>query len=61
MVSQPDTTTASGLLSQGTYVYKERTEIKNQPKVSAKAEFYVNPGGQRLLRPSRDSLRLPMD
>lgn len=55
LVSQPDTTTASGLLSQGTYVYKERTEIKNQPKVSAKAEFYVNPGGQRLLRPSRDS------
>lgn len=44
LVSQPDTTTASGLLSQGTYVYKERTEIKNQPKVSAKAEFYVNPG-----------------
>lgn len=55
LVSQSDTTTASGLLSQGTYVYKERTEIKNQPKVSAKAEFYVNPGGQRLLRPSRDS------
>lgn len=44
LVSQLDTTTASGLLSQGTYVYKERTEIKNQPKVSAKAEFYVNPG-----------------
>ena len=44
LVSQPDTTTASGLLRQGTYVYKERTEIKNQPKVSAKAEFYVNPG-----------------
>ena len=44
LVSQPDTTTASGLLSQGTYVYKERTEIKNQPKVYAKAEFYVNPG-----------------
>ena len=44
LVSQPDTTTASDLPSQGTYVYKERTEIKNQPKVSAKAEFYVNPG-----------------
>lgn len=44
LVSQLDTTTASGLLSQGTYVYKESTEIKNQPKVSAKAEFYVNPG-----------------
>ena len=44
LVSQLDTTTASGLLSQGTYVYKERTEIKNQPKVSAQAEFYVNPG-----------------
>ena len=44
LVSQPDTTTASGLLRQGTYVYKERTEIKNQPQVSAKAEFYVNPG-----------------
>ena len=44
LVSQLDTTTASGLLSQGTYVYKERTEIKNQPKVYAKAEFYVNPG-----------------
>ena len=44
LVSQPATTTASDLPSQGTYVYKERTEIKNQPKVSAKAEFYVNPG-----------------
>ena len=44
LVSQPATTTDSDLLSQGTYVYKERTEIKNQPKVSAKAEFYVNPG-----------------
>ena len=44
LVSQPDTTTASDLPSQGTYVYKERTEIKNQPKVSAKVEFYVNPG-----------------
>ena len=44
LVSQPDTTTASDLPSQGTYVYKERTEIKNQPKVSVKAEFYVNPG-----------------
>ena len=44
LVSQPDTITASDLPSQGTYVYKERTEIKNQPKVSAKAEFYVNPG-----------------
>ena len=44
LVSQPNTTTASDLPSQGTYVYKERTEIKNQPKVSAKAEFYVNPG-----------------
>ena len=44
LVSQPVTTTASDLPSQGTYVYKERTEIKNQPKVSAKAEFYVNPG-----------------
>ena len=44
LVSQPDTTTASDLPSQGTYVYKERIEIKNQPKVSAKAEFYVNPG-----------------
>ena len=44
LVSQPATTTASDLPSQGTYVYKERTEVKNQPKVSAKAEFYVNPG-----------------
>ena len=44
LVSQPATTTDSDLPSQGTYVYKERTEIKNQPKVSAKAEFYVNPG-----------------
>jgi len=44
LVSQPDTSTDSDLPSQGTYVYKERTEIKNQPKVSAKAEFYVNPG-----------------
>ena len=44
LVSQPATTTDSDLLSQGTYVYKERTEVKNQPKVSAKAEFYVNPG-----------------
>ena len=44
LVSQPSTTTDSDLPSQGTYVYKERTEIKNQPKVSAKAEFYVNPG-----------------
>ena len=41
LVSQP-ATTDSDLPSQGTYVYKERTEIKNQPKVSAKAEFYVN-------------------
>ena len=44
LVSTPTTTTDSDLPSQGTYVYKERTEIKNQPKVSAKAEFYVNPG-----------------
>ena len=44
LVSQPATTTDSDLPSQGTYVYKERTEIKNQPKVSSKAEFYVNPG-----------------
>lgn len=44
LVSQPATTTDSDLPSQGTYVYKERTEIKNQSKVSAKAEFYVNPG-----------------
>ena len=44
LVSPPATTTDSDLPSQGTYVYKERTEIKNQPKVSAKAEFYVNPG-----------------
>ena len=44
LASQPVTTTDSDLPSQGTYVYKERTEIKNQPKVSAKAEFYVNPG-----------------
>ena len=44
LVSQPATTTDSDLPSQGTHVYKERTEIKNQPKVSAKAEFYVNPG-----------------
>jgi len=44
LVSQPATTTDSDLPSQGTYVYKERTEIKNQPKVFAKAEFYVNPG-----------------
>ena len=44
LVSQPATTTDSALPSQGTYVYKERTEVKNQPKVSAKAEFYVNPG-----------------
>ena len=44
LASQPATTTASDLPSQGTYVYKERTEVKNQPKVSAKAEFYVNPG-----------------
>ena len=44
LVSAPTATTDSDLPSQGTYVYKERTEIKNQPKVSAKAEFYVNPG-----------------
>ena len=44
LASQPATTTDSDLPSQGTYVYKERTEVKNQPKVSAKAEFYVNPG-----------------
>ena len=44
LVSTPTSTTDSDLPSQGTYVYKERTEIKNQPKVSAKAEFYVNPG-----------------
>ena len=44
LASQPATTTDSDLPSQGTYVYKERTEIKNQPKVSAKAEFYANPG-----------------
>ncbi|WP_455439172.1 LD-carboxypeptidase LdcB/DacB [Streptococcus salivarius] len=44
LASQSATTTDSDLPSQGTYVYKERTEVKNQPKVSAKAEFYVNPG-----------------
>ena len=44
LVSAPTVTTDSDLPSQGTYVYKERTEIKNQPKISAKAEFYVNPG-----------------
>ena len=44
LVSAPTETTDSDLPSQGTYVYKERTEIKNQPKISAKAEFYVNPG-----------------
>ena len=44
LASHPATTTDSDLPSQGTYVYKERTEVKNQPKVSAKAEFYVNPG-----------------
>ena len=44
LASTPTTTTDSDLPSQGTYVYKERTEIKNQPKISAKAEFYVNPG-----------------
>ena len=44
LVSQSATTTDSDLPSQGTYVYKERTEVKNQPKVSAKAEFYANPG-----------------
>ncbi|WP_455467465.1 LD-carboxypeptidase LdcB/DacB [Streptococcus salivarius] len=44
LASQPATTTDSDLPSQGTYVYKERTEVKNQPKVSAKTEFYVNPG-----------------
>ena len=44
LVSTPTATTGSDLPSQGTYVYKERTEIKNEPKVSAKAEFYVNPG-----------------
>ncbi|WP_455446617.1 LD-carboxypeptidase LdcB/DacB [Streptococcus salivarius] len=44
LATQPATTTDSDLPSQGTYVYKERTEVKNQPKVSAKAEFYVNPG-----------------
>ena len=44
LVSAPTATTDSDLPSQGTYVYKERTEIKNQPKISAKAEFYVNPG-----------------
>ena len=44
LVSTPAATTDSDLPSQGTYVYKERTEIKNQPKISAKAEFYVNPG-----------------
>ena len=44
LVSAATATTDSDLPSQGTYVYKERTEIKNQPKVSAKAEFYVNPG-----------------
>ena len=43
-VSAPATTTDSDLPSQGTYVYKERTEVKNQPKVSAKTEFYANPG-----------------
>ena len=44
LVSTPAATTDSDLPSQGTYVYKERTEVKNQPKVFAKAEFYVNPG-----------------
>ncbi|WP_455445134.1 LD-carboxypeptidase LdcB/DacB [Streptococcus salivarius] len=44
LASQPATSTDNDLPSQGTYVYKERTEVKNQPKVSAKAEFYVNPG-----------------
>ena len=44
LVSTPTATTDSDLPSQGTYVYKERTEVKNQPKVSAKAEFYANPG-----------------
>ena len=44
LVSTPTTTTDSDLPSQGTYDYKERTEIKNQPKISAKAEIYVNPG-----------------
>ena len=44
LVSAPATTTDSDLPSQGTYVYKERTEVKNQPKVFAKPEFYVNPG-----------------
>jgi len=44
LASQPATSTDSDLPNQGTYVYKERTEVKNQPKVSAKAEFYVNPG-----------------
>ena len=44
LVSAPATTTDSDLPSQGTYVYKERTEVKNQPRVSAKAEFYANPG-----------------
>ena len=44
LVSAPATTTDSDLPSQGTYVYKERTEVKNQPKVSAKTEFYANPG-----------------
>ena len=39
LVSQPATTTDSDLPSQGTYVYKERTEVKNQPKVSAKLNF----------------------
>ena len=43
LVSAPATTTDSDLPSQGTYVYKERTEVKNQPKVFAKPEFYVNP------------------
>ena len=44
LVSAPATTADSDLPSQGTYVYKERTEVKNQPKVFAKPEFYVNPG-----------------
>ena len=39
LVSQPATTTASDLPSQGTYVYKERTEVKNQPKVLPRLNF----------------------
>ncbi|MEX2783808.1 LD-carboxypeptidase LdcB/DacB [Streptococcus sp. H49] len=36
---------ASGSLpNQGNYVYTKRTEVKNEPKLSARTEFYVNAG-----------------